>query len=202
MADAPPPSQVPAEKGGNAVVIIGVILLLGAAGGILCWVNKGDDTAKPLPPIASVSAATTTAGPVTTIDLPPIELPKDAGEDTSAAPKIAATGGGGGGGGVGCPTTCTGQITEEIKATAAARAATARQCYKTALEGNEGLSGEIVMMVRVGTNGETCSASVASDTTGSGKLQTCVRGKMIAMYPKPKGGCVDVKVPVVFKPKT
>lgn len=189
------------KQGGSGPIIVGVVLLLGAAGGILWWVNhKGGET--PTPPKESAAPTASSAAPQTTIDLPAIDLPKDAGEDTApvpdAGPKVATTGGGGGG----CPATCSGQITDAIKQAAAARAGTAKQCYKTALEGNEGLAGEIDIMLRVGTNGETCSASIASDTTGSGKLQQCVRSKMVATYPQPKGGCVELKVPVVFKPKT
>lgn len=194
----PASTAPPAKSGGGAAVVIGVVVLLGLAGGLLWWKNRSDDTTKATTPSASTTGSNT-AAPETTLDLPPIELPKDAGEVVDTGPKTASTGGGGGGG---CPATCTGQINDAIKAAAAARAGTAKKCYQTALEGNEGLAGEIVVLVRVGTGGETCSASVVSDSTGSGKLAQCVRSKMLGSYPQPKGGCVEVKVPVVFKPKT
>lgn len=195
---ASPSTAPPAKQGGGAAVVIGVILLLGLAGGLLWWKNRPDDTIKGTAPTASASA-TATAAPETTLDLPPIELPKDAGDTPETGPKTASTGGGSNSGS--CPTTCTGQITDAIKAAAASRAGTAKKCYQTALEGNEGLAGEIVVLIRVGTGGETCSASVLSDSTGSGKLAQCVRSKMLGSYPQPKGGCVELKVPVVFKPK-
>lgn len=193
------PSGTP-KGGGNAGVIIGVILLLGAAGGILFWVNrKGDDGPKPTPSTQASTSTSVTAPPETTLDLPPIDLPKDAGvEDTGAKPATTGTGGGGA-----CACGQSGSITDEIKQAAAARGGTAKKCYQSALEGNEGLAGEMTVQLRIGPNGEACSASIVSDTTGSSKLQQCVRLKMAAGgYPRPKGGCVDVKVPVVFKPKT
>lgn len=193
-----PGAGVP-HKGGNAGVIIGVVLLLGAAGGVLFWKNRGDETPKPVASVQPSSSSSATAAPETTLDLPAIDLPKDAGVEETG-PKPVATGGGGGG-----PCSCgsMGAITDEIKQAAAARGGTAKKCYQSALEGNEGLAGDMTVQVRIGPNGEACSASVVSDTTGSQKLQQCVRLKMAAGgYPRPKGGCVDVKVPVVFKPKT
>src|SRR5262245_4928749 len=111
MASVPPPSQAPVEKGGSALIIIGVILLLGAAGGILWWVNRKPETPTTPPPVAS---APKSAEPATTLDLPPIEMPKDAGDEAGAdsGPKVAVPGGGGG-----CPATCTGQMTQEIRET-------------------------------------------------------------------------------------
>ena len=193
----PASTAPPAKQGGGAAVIIGVIVLLAVALGLLCWKNRGDDTTK-ITPTPSVSTSASKPAPETTIDLPPIELPKDAGEVPDAAAKPVATGGGTGGA---CPTVCTGQITDAIKAAAAARAGTAKKCYQTALEGNEGLAGEVDIMLRIGSDGSTCSASIASDSTGSGKLAQCVRSRMLGGYPQPKGGCVELKVPVVFKPK-
>lgn len=191
----PASTAPPANSGGGAAVIIGVVVLLAAALGLLCWKNRGDDAK--ITPAPSVSTAASTAAPQTTLDLPPIELPKDAGETPDAAAKPVATAGGGST----CPTVCSGQITDAIKAAAAARAGTAKKCYQTALEGNEGLAGEVDILLRIGTDGSTCSATIASDSTGSGKLAQCVRSRMLGGYPQPKGGCVELKVPVVFKPK-
>jgi hypothetical protein len=186
----------PTKQGGGAAVILGVVLLLGAAIGLLLYVRR-DDSAKTSPtPSVSVPVATV-AAPETTLDLPPIPIEVDAGADTGTKPKPTTTGTGGGGGGCGCTT--SGAISDDIAKAAAARGGTAKQCYKTALEGNEGLAGTVTAQIRIGSNGEVCSVAIASDTTGSSKLQNCVRQKLsIGGYPKPKGGCVDVKVPVVF----
>ena len=185
--------------GGGALVIVGVILLLGAAGGVLWFVTRKPPQQQTVTTVQSASA-TETAEP--TIDLPSIDPSLvdsgvDTGDDSGAdgGKKIAS-------GGEACTAACSGQITDAIKQAVAARAGTAKQCYKTALEGNEGLAGDMSVLVRVGTNGSTCSVSIASDTTGSMRLQQCVRGKMAASYPQPRGGCVDVRVPISFKPKT
>jgi hypothetical protein len=188
----------PTKQGGGAAVIIGVILLLGAAGGILWYVRREDP--KPVTPTPSVSASeATTAPPTTTLDLPPIPIETDAGADTGEKPKPATTGTGGGGGSGGCACTQGGTPNADLAKAANARGGTAKQCYKAALEGNEGLQGTVTAQVLVGTNGEACSVTIVSDTTGSSKLQQCVKQKLgIGGYPKPSGGCVAVKVPVVF----
>jgi hypothetical protein len=183
---------------GNGVLIgVGVVLLLGAAGGILYWVTRTPEQPKP----TVVTTASTTAPTEPTIELPSIDPIPDAGPDTAeeagadAGKKIGVGGGG-------CPAVCNGTITPAIKEAVAARAGTAKQCYKTALEGNEGLAGDMSVLVRVGADGSACSVSISSDTTGSARLQQCVRNKMIAGYPHPSGGCVDVRVPIHFAPKT
>ncbi|MBL8719572.1 MAG: AgmX/PglI C-terminal domain-containing protein [Myxococcales bacterium] len=178
---------------------VGIVLLLAAAGGILWYVNKKDPP--PPPPKVQPAASVSSSAPVANMDLPAIDLPKDAEPEDSApdtATKPVATGGGGGG----CGCTSNGQISDAIKAAAAGKGGTAKTCYKTALEGNEGLAGTIELQVKIGANGETCGVTVLSDSVGSMKLQQCVKGRMYGSYPAPKGGCVDVKVPVVFKPKT
>ena len=185
--------------GGGALIAVGVALLLGAAGAILWFVTRKPPEDKKVTVVQTATAAT--AEP--TIDLPSIDPTiLDSGVDIGvedsgdAGKKVAANGGGG------CTASCTGTITDAIKQAVAARAGTAKQCYKTALEGNEGLSGDMSVMVRVGPDGSACAVSITNDTTGSNRLQQCVRGKMIAAYPQPKGGCVDVRVPISFKPKT
>lgn len=180
---------------------VGIVLLLGAAAGILWYVNKKDPPPPPPPKVQPVASASSSA-PATNMDLPAIDLPKEAGPEedtgTDTGAKVATPGPGGGG----CGCTANGQITDAIKQAAAAKGGTAKACYKTALEGNEGLAGTIELQVKIGANGETCGVSVLSDSVGSMKLQQCVKGRMYGSYPAPKGGCVDVKVPVVFKPKT
>ena len=185
--------------GGNGVLIgVGVVLLLGAAGGILYWVTRAPEQTK----VTTVSSTSVTATADPTIELPSIDPIVDSGIDTGAedvgadAKKVANAGGGG------CPAVCSGTITPAIREAVAARAGTAKQCYKTALEGNEGLAGDMSVLVRVGADGSACSVSISSDTTGSSRLQQCVRQKMVAGYPHPTGGCVDVRVPIHFAPKT
>lgn len=200
MLEAPGTSAVTESKsgGGGALVAVGVLVLVGAAGGILYWVTRKPPEQKKITTVETVSAQTAEPN----IDLPSIDpglidSGVDTGEDVGAdaGKKIVAMG-------TACPAACSGQITDAVKNAVGARAGTAKQCYKTALEGNEGLAGDMSVLVRVGTDGSTCSVSIAADTTGSMRLQQCVRAKMMASYPVPRGGCVDVKVPISFKPKT
>jgi hypothetical protein len=199
MVEKAPPSTVGgATKGGGGGALIGVavVLLLGAAGGILWFVTRKPPEEK----VTTTVASTSTAKPETTLDLPPPDMPDTAVEDTAVVDtgaKVAVNMGM-----EACPSVCTGVISDAIKGAVGARAGTAKQCYKTALEQNEGLSGEMALVVRVGLNGATCSVAVQSDSTGSMRLQQCVKSKMVASYPAPKGGCVDVRVPINFKPKT
>ena len=185
--------------GGGGVAIIVVVALLGIAGGVLYFVTRKPPEQKTVTTVETVSA-TTTSEP--TIDLPAIDPTMidsgvDAEEDSGvdAGKKVVAMG-------EACPAACAGQPTDALKQAVGARAGTAKQCYKTALEGNEGLAGDMSVIVRVGTNGATCAVSIASDTTGSSRLQQCVKAKMAASYPTPRGGCVDISVPISFKPKT
>ncbi len=203
MVDEAPGTSASGEGasggGGGALIVVGVVLLLGAAGGILWYVTKSKPEDKK--PVATATA-TKSVEPESTLELPSIDPIPDTGVDTGPEDtgvdggKKVANGGGG------CPTSCNGSITPQIKEAVAARAGTAKQCYKTALEGNEGLAGDINVLVRVGVDGSTCAVSILSDTTGSNRLQQCVKSKMYASYPHPGGGCVEVKVPINFKPKT
>lgn len=167
----PASTAPPSNKGGGAAVVIGVILLLGAAGGLLWYVRRGDVI--PSQPATSASAPPSiTAAPETTLDLPPIPIETDAGPETGPEKPKPATNGNVAGG---CGCTTTGSMSDDIAKAAAVRGGTAKQCYKTALEGNEGLAGTVTAIVRIGVNGEACSVTIASDTTGSSKLQNrCV----------------------------
>src|SRR5947199_316750 len=57
--------------------------------------------------------------------------------------------------------------------------------------------------VKVGAQGNTCGASLASDTLGDGAVASCVLQKFRSgTFPAPIGGCVDVQVLINFTPKT
>ncbi|GAC1585702.1 MAG: hypothetical protein NVS3B20_15160 [Polyangiales bacterium] len=125
--------------GGNGVLIgVGVALLLGSAGGVLWWVSRKPPQPQQQTVVVVPSASTAVES---TIELPAIDLPSDAGPETepvetgvkaASGPIVVA-----------CPASCSGTPTEAIRQAVGARAGTAKQCYKTALEGNEGLAGEM-----------------------------------------------------------
>ncbi len=63
---------------------------------------------------------------------------------------------------------CRGNATSDVQAALQHRARqTRRSCYESALAQDESLKGHVEIAVRVGTNGQVCSASVASNDMGS-----------------------------------
>ncbi len=205
MIDETPGSARAAEnsnRSGNGVLIgLGVVVLLGTAGGILWWVSKRDNT--PLPPttVAATASTSATAAPEPTLDLPPLPTAEpDTGVDTGvdAAQQTGSRVAMGGGG---CGGTCNGSVPTELRNYISGRGAAAKLCYRAALESQEGLAGEISVSLRIGPDGSLCSASIVSDSVGNAQLASCVKQKMQATYPAPKGGCVDQRVTISFKPQ-
>jgi hypothetical protein len=81
------------------------------------------------------------------------------------------------------------------------RGASAKGCYNKALLSNSTLQGKLTVAVRVSPSGAACSASVAADSLGDAAVSSCILQKFRSgSYPKPKGGCVDVQVPLNFVP--
>jgi hypothetical protein len=201
-------SETPGHGGGgNGVLIaIGVIILLGAAGGILWWVGKKEPTPQNQTTTVTSASTGTTPPPESTVELPPLPTPEpDAGPDVGAdaaeaGPKVVTNGGGGGGGGS-CGGTCTGTVPTELRNFISGRGAAAKLCYRAALEAQEGLAGDITVSLRIASDGSLCSASIVSDSVGNANLATCVKQKMQTSYPAPKGGCVDQRVTINFKPQ-
>jgi hypothetical protein len=77
----------------------------------------------------------------------------------------------------------------------------ARSCYERALTHNSSLTGKLVASVRVGPNGNVCTASASNDTLGDAAVTNCVLSRFRSgKFPKPIGGCVDVNVPLSFVP--
>jgi hypothetical protein len=82
------------------------------------------------------------------------------------------------------------------------KAGQARSCYQNALRNDSTLTGRLTVGIRVGTNGLACSAGVTSNSMGSTQVANCVTRLFRAgKYPPPKGGCVDMAVPMNFQQK-
>jgi hypothetical protein len=80
------------------------------------------------------------------------------------------------------------------------RAKAAHKCYDQALASDSTLSGGVTIALRIGTNGLPCSSGVASNSTGNAAVGQCIANSMRnGAYPAPKGGCVDVNVPISLK---
>jgi hypothetical protein len=178
------------------------VLLLGAAGGVLYFATKKDSNPVTTTVVTTATVSGSGAPPAPTIEMPSIDLPVPDSGDTAVADASAKPVAGGGGTMNPCTAACGGTITPEIKQAVALRANTAKQCYKSAIQDNEGLAGEMAFSIRVGSTGQACSVSITSDTTGSPKLQQCVKQRLFVNYPAPKGGCADVTGNLSFRSKT
>ena len=128
-------------------------------------------------------------------DVPPPPPVEDAGQtDTKAASTAPKSNG------VCDVKTCSGTNTPELEKALSFRATQARRCYNNALMQDSTLQGKVTVAVRVGPNGQVCSSGIASNEMGSQQVANCVAGFFRGVsFPAPKGGCVDVNVPMNFR---
>jgi outer membrane biosynthesis protein TonB len=111
-------------------------------------------------PSASAAIAAAHAPHDEPIDIPPPPpIVPDAAPDTPVKPTGAGAGGANWGDGC-AQTTCGGRITPELSSALAFRAKTAHRCYDEALAQDPTLKGQVVLSVKIGNNGNVCSASV------------------------------------------
>jgi hypothetical protein len=189
----PPPTSTNAAYLGVAAVL-GVAIV-----GLIMWKSCGGKTAD-LPTPTNPGPASSALNPSQirpTNDVPPPPEDIDAAVEVDAGKPVSAMSA------AGCDMkVCKGNATSEVQGGLQQRARqTRRSCYESALQQDESLKGHVEIAVRVGTNGQVCSASVASNDMGSPGVGQCVanmfRGAHVA---PPSGGCVDVKVPISFVP--
>ncbi len=192
MAEAVP-------KSGGKGFAVAILLMLLLMGGLIYWKMSSNEEE----PVATTDPVpTATAAPTPTPDEPPPPPPpEDAGKE--AAPKKVAKGGkvykGGGGG---CSGTCKGTASAALRSALRGKAGQARGCYERALRNNAALKGRLTVNVRIGPQGQVCSASVGSNTLGDPGVGSCVRQMFSSgKFPAPSGGCVDTAVPMNFVPR-
>ena len=189
----PPPTS-------NNAAYLGVAALLGVAiVGLIAFKSCGAKTADPItvtnpgPPSSALNPSQVRA----TNDVPPPPEDIDAAVEVDAGKAVSAMAS------AGCDMkVCKGNATSEVQGALQQRARqTRRSCYESALAQDESLKGHVEINVRVGTNGQVCSASVASTDMGSPGVGQCVANMFRSSHmPSPSGGCVDVKVPISFVP--
>jgi hypothetical protein len=185
----------PPTGGGNAKYIVVVVLLLAGIGGLLLWRSSQK-------PPETVIHAPDAAAPVATNprieeDLPPPPPIQDAAPD----PTVKRAGNGTPAANCGAPK-CSGAATPDLESALQFRARQAKRCYESALENDNTLKGKVSIAVRVASNGQVCSAAVASNDMGSSSVAQCVANKFrqAGYFPAPRGGCVDTQVPISFVP--
>lgn len=201
MAAKPPtPSLAPGvPPSGNGKFIVIALLLLLIVGGIVVWrflltppepVTVKFDAGPPPPPPSTRNPDD---------DIPPPPPTEDAGKEDAGKKVVVVQNGGNG-----CDAKkCTGNSSDEMSTALAFRAKQAHRCYDNALAQDATLRGKVSIAVRIGTNGAACSAGIASnDMGGNTSVASCVAGYFKSGgFPAPKGGCVDVNVPINFVPR-
>jgi hypothetical protein len=59
-----------------------------------------------------------------------------------------------------------------------------------------------MLAARIGPDGQVCSASISQNTLGDATVASCISQMFRSgKFPAPKGGCVDVQVPLNFVPR-
>jgi hypothetical protein len=184
-------------SGGNGKFILLAVLLVGAIVAVVSW----KACQKPTGPVVVYAEAGPPPGPSKNPDedIPPPPVVEEAGVDAGKKPNVGPVFTG-----TQCDVKkCTGSSTSDIETALAFRAKQSHRCYDNALAQDPTLRGKISIAVRIGANGTTCSAGVASNELASAPaVASCVvsnfRGQA---FPAPKGGCVDVNIPINFVPR-
>lgn len=199
-APPPPSSRQPAgvPSSGGAKYVVIAVALLGLIGAAVAWKMCQKP---PTPPILVIDAAPPpirSTGRDLDDDVPLPPPVEDAGVD--AGKKVIVT----------QQTSnnqcdakkCTGTSGSELENALQFRVKQAHRCYDNALAQDPTLRGKITVAVRVGANGQVCSAGIASNEMGSQQVASCVSGYFRGTnFPAPKGGCIDVNVPINFVPR-
>jgi hypothetical protein len=189
-------SIAPPTGGGNAKYVIVVVLLLGGIAGLLIWRFTSQKTTEPIV-IHAPDASAPLVNHTIEDDVPPPPPIVDAGPE----PRIRTNTGGTEKANCTAPK-CSGAATPDLETALAFRAKQARRCYESALENDATLKGKVSISVRVASNGQVCSAGIASNDMGNANVAQCVANKFrqTGYFPAPKGGCVDTVVPISFIP--
>jgi hypothetical protein len=206
-SNAPPPSResrpsttpagVPSGGNGKYVAIIAALVVV--VGGMIAFkvlskpeapavINALPEAGAPLAPSSQRLAEE---------DIPPPPPVEDAGSEDAGKKTVATSASNP------CEAkTCGGSDTTELNNALSFRTKQAHRCYDQALAQDSTLRGKLTISVRVGSNGQACSASVASNEMGSPSVANCVLGYFRGQnFPAPKGGCADINIPINFVPR-
>jgi len=199
MASKPPPS-LGAPAGvppSNAKYVVIAVLIVGVIIAAIAWKKCSAPPPPPPPPIIDAGPPIKTTGrnPDDDVPLPPVieDAGPDSGKKIVYVPGTASQ----------CDAKkCGGSTTGELETMLSFRVKQAHRCYDTALAQDPTLRGKVSIAVRVGANGQVCSAGVASNEMGSPTVANCVTGYFRgANFPPPKGGCADINIPINFVPR-
>jgi hypothetical protein len=182
---------------GNGKFIALALLLLGVIAIVIAWKTCQKP---PEPIVIGPPDAGPPPRPSKNIDddIPPPPVVEDAGSDAGKKVTTAVFSGNQ------CDAKkCTGTAGSDVEAALSFRAKQAHRCYDNALAQDATLRGKVSIAVRIGSNGQACSAGVASNELSSApSVANCVAGYFRGQaFPAPKGGCVDVNIPINFVPR-
>jgi outer membrane biosynthesis protein TonB len=149
-------------------------------------------------PIPSATVAQSAEAPNPKLDDIPLPPPPEEKPEAGPAPKIVYVQTGGG-----CETKCSGVSTDQLEQALQVRGTQARRCYNQALAQDSSLKGHVTITVKVSSNGNLCSANVTSNDMGSPSVANCAANifRASAGYPAPRGGCIELGVPLAFIPQ-
>jgi hypothetical protein len=195
MVSTTPP---PPKTGGSGGFIAAAVVMLLLMGGLIYWKLRGTEEppqAAPTPPPPSATHATLEEPPPPP---PPPVVEEDAGSKTTRN-VIKGKGGNTGGG---CGGECSGP-SPQLQAALRGKAGQSRGCYERALRQNNLLQGRLVVGVRIGPQGQVCSAGIVQNSLGDPGVASCVVQMFRAgSFPATGSGCAEANVPMNFVPKT
>jgi hypothetical protein len=97
---------------------------------------------------------------------------------------------------------CNGAPTPEIVEELRTRALDTRGCYEKALFQDRKLAGRMAVRLRIEESADVVRAAIENDAVGNASLRWCIVAVFLRkLSSPPAGGCVDVLVPLNFKPK-
>ena len=197
---SPPSSRRPAgvPDSGNAKYAIVAVLLIAVTVAVLVFrsCQSKPEAGVPIPSATVAQSAEPPANPkLDDIPLPP---PPEEKPTAAPAPKVVYVQTGGG-----CEAKCTGASTDQLEQALQIRGTQARRCYNQALAQDSSLKGHVTITVKVASNGALCSANVTSNDMGSASVANCAANifRSSAGYPAPRGGCIELGVPLAFVPQ-
>ncbi len=199
----------PPTTSSNGLLLGGALVVALVAGGAAFFALRGNqETTEKAAPTATAVQSPPPRSPAPPPPPPPPPPPEEETAKTASTPSTSAPRANNGvaapqenKGPAGCSGGCTGSADAGLRDALRLRGASAKTCYNKALLSNSTLQGKMTVAVRVSPSGAACSATVASDSLGDAAVSSCILQKFRSgSYPKPKGGCVDVQVPLNFVP--
>ena len=181
-------------------IAVAILLLLGI-GGIIAWKLSQKPTPTP-PPVASVVPSASSSSPISTSIIDEVPLPPPV-IDAGPAPTTTIVQNGGGDP---CAVTyCGGNVAPGSDAERGLQLLahqTRRKCYDPALANDPTLQGHVTVRMKIASNGQICSASVAKNDMPSTSVGECAARMLLASgrVPAPKGGCVELNFPLNYVP--